>query len=81
MQKNIIKKKSISFFRLNVLFKFIKVIQKKTNMRLYIIIAFLSFFYSTNLIVDFGNINGKNKDWILISDDIMGVFQNLSWSI
>jgi hypothetical protein len=51
-------------------------------MKLHIILTFfLFFFYSADLVIDFGKTNGKNKDWILISDNIMGVFQNLNWSI
>jgi hypothetical protein len=42
-------------------------------MKLPIILTFfLFFFYSTDLVIDFGTSNGKNKDWILISDNIMG---------
>ena len=42
-------------------------------MKLPIILTFfLFFFYSTDLVIDFGKSNGKNKDWILISDNIMG---------
>ena len=42
-------------------------------MKLHIILTFfLFFFYSADLVIDFGKTNGKNKDWILISDNIMG---------
>lgn len=54
--------------------------QMETLLSLLLLIPLLTTSEQT-LIIDFGKTPGKNQEWILISDNIMGESPTLNWSI